>query len=68
MIRNSGLCLLLFASMGCAQLPSDEVIRGILKQRVDDYHQSVGIVVGMIDANGRKVVSYGALEKDIRAR
>jgi hypothetical protein len=54
--------------MGCAQLPSDEVIRGILKQRVDDYHQSVGIVVGMIDANGRKVVSYGALEKDIRAR
>ena len=53
----------MFAAIACAQLPSDDAIRGILKQRVDDYHQSVGIVVGMIDQKGRKVVSYGALEK-----
>jgi CubicO group peptidase (beta-lactamase class C family) len=32
-------------------------------QRVDEFHQSVGIVVGMIGPDGRKVVSYGALEK-----
>ncbi|HTA44764.1 MAG TPA: serine hydrolase, partial [Bryobacteraceae bacterium] len=63
MIRKPGFCLLMFAAIACAQLPSDDAIRGILKQRVDDYHQSVGIVVGMIDQKGRKVVSYGALEK-----
>lgn len=63
MIRRSAFCLLMLAAVASAQLPSDNEIRGILKQRVDDFHQSVGIVVGMIDANGRKVVSYGALEK-----
>ncbi len=44
-------------------IPSDSEIRGILMQRVDEFHQSVGIVVGMIGPDGRKVVSYGALEK-----
>ncbi|MGA3236570.1 MAG: serine hydrolase [Bryobacteraceae bacterium] len=32
-------------------------------QRVGEFHQSVGIVVGMIGPDGRKVVGYGALEK-----
>ncbi len=44
-------------------LPSDEDIRKLLVQRIDDYHQSVGIVAGVIDANGRRIVSYGALAK-----
>lgn len=44
-------------------VPSDSEIHGILVQRIDEFHQSVGIVVGMIGPNGRKVVSYGALEK-----
>src|SRR5216684_7610005 len=44
-------------------IPPDSEIRGILLQRVDEFHQSVGIVVGMIGPDGRKVVSYGALEK-----
>src|SRR5580698_8620594 len=44
-------------------IPPDSEIRGILRQRVDEFHQSVGIVVGMIGPDGRKVVSYGALEK-----
>lgn len=44
-------------------IPPDSEIRGILMQRVDEFHQSVGIVVGMIGPDGRKVVSYGALEK-----
>jgi D-alanyl-D-alanine-carboxypeptidase/D-alanyl-D-alanine-endopeptidase len=43
--------------------PPDSEIRGILLQRVDEFHQSVGLVVGMIGPDGRKVVSYGALEK-----
>ncbi len=47
----------------CAQsLPSDSEIRGILKDRVDKNKQSVGIVVGMVGPDGRKVISYGALE------
>jgi CubicO group peptidase (beta-lactamase class C family) len=44
--------------------PGDDEIRKILTQRVDEFHQSVGMVVGTIDPNGRRVVSYGALEKD----
>ena len=44
-------------------VPSDAEIRSILVQRIDEFHQSVGVVVGMIGPNGRKVVSYGALEK-----
>jgi D-alanyl-D-alanine-carboxypeptidase/D-alanyl-D-alanine-endopeptidase len=39
---------------------SDDAIRRVLVQRVDDYHQAVGIVVGVIDAKGRRIVSYGA--------
>src|SRR5689334_22368721 len=45
-------------------LPSDADIRTLLVQRIDDYKQSVGIVVGVIDANGPRIVSYGALAKD----
>jgi len=44
-------------------VPPDSEIRKILVERVDEFHQSVGIVVGMIGPGGRKVVSYGALEK-----
>ena len=44
-------------------LPSDAEIRKILVQRIDEFHQSVGIVAGMIAPNARTVVSYGALEK-----
>src|SRR5580698_11248617 len=51
------------ARQGGSVIPPDSEIRGILRQRVDEFHQSVGIVVGMIGPDGRKVVSYGALEK-----
>ena len=44
-------------------VPSDSEIRGILAKRIDEFHQSVGIVVGVIEPSGRRVVSYGALEK-----
>jgi CubicO group peptidase (beta-lactamase class C family) len=44
-------------------LPADEDIRKLLVQRIDEQHQSVGIVAGVIDAKGRRIVSYGALAK-----
>jgi D-alanyl-D-alanine-carboxypeptidase/D-alanyl-D-alanine-endopeptidase len=43
--------------------PSDADIRQILVDRIDKQKQGVGIVVGVIDAKGRRIVSYGGLEK-----
>ena len=43
--------------------PSDAEIRDILAQRIDAMHRSVGIVVGVVDANGRRVVAYGHLNQ-----
>jgi serine-type D-Ala-D-Ala carboxypeptidase/endopeptidase len=41
-------------------LSTDE-IREILRRRVDHQRQAVGIVVGVIEPNGRRVVAYGNL-------
>src|SRR6476659_7663212 len=41
-------------------LGSDE-IREILVERIDQQKQAVGIVVGVIEPNGRRVVAYGNL-------
>jgi CubicO group peptidase (beta-lactamase class C family) len=40
-------------------IPPDPEIRRILEQRVDVEKQSLGIVVGVIDTNGRRIVPYG---------
>src|SRR5262245_29617495 len=45
-------------------IPSDEEIRRMLVQRIDESRQSVGIVVGIIEPQGRRIISYGALAKD----
>src|SRR5579863_7457064 len=47
-----------------AQVPSDAEIRKILADRVGAENAGVGIVVGVIDANGRRVVAYGSLAKN----
>jgi serine-type D-Ala-D-Ala carboxypeptidase/endopeptidase len=39
--------------------PPDSQIRQILANRIDVEQQSVGIVVGIIDRHGRRIVSYG---------
>lgn len=44
-------------------IPSDAEIRQILVKRIDQEHRGVGIVVGLIDAHGRRIVAYGASEK-----
>jgi D-alanyl-D-alanine-carboxypeptidase/D-alanyl-D-alanine-endopeptidase len=53
-------------TMTAAAAPSDAEIRRILAERIDVQKQGVGIVVGVIDPRGRRVVAYGALEKGDR--
>jgi CubicO group peptidase (beta-lactamase class C family) len=54
------------ATAGFAQtlLPPDSVIQSILVERIDKQHQSVGIVVGLVDPTGRRIISHGALAKN----
>lgn len=40
-------------------LPSDGDIRRILAERVDAQGKGVGIIVGVIEPGGRRVISYG---------
>src|SRR5580700_6544253 len=42
-------------------VPSTHEIREILVRRIDEQKQAVGIVVGVIEPNGRRVVAYGKL-------
>jgi CubicO group peptidase (beta-lactamase class C family) len=59
--------LLIFAAALRGQVPTDSVIREILADRIDTLHQNVGIVVGIVDGNGRRFVSYGSFSvKDPR--
>lgn len=44
-------------------LPPDSEIRQILASRVGAENLGAGIVVGVIDAKGRRVVAYGSLAK-----
>src|SRR5438094_744345 len=43
--------------------PADAEIRKILVDRVDMQHQGVGIVVGVVAPSGRRIVSYGNLDR-----
>src|SRR5262245_38699556 len=45
-------------------LLSNDEIREILVKRVDHQKQAVGIVAGIIEPNGRRVVAYGKLAHD----
>jgi len=51
------------ASAPPSALPSDAEIRKILVDRIDVQHQGVGIVIGVIGPEGRRVIAYGSLEK-----
>jgi len=55
-----GLCCLLLAASALLAAPQNsEAIRKILASRIDEHKRSVGIVVGLIDGSGKRVVSYG---------
>jgi D-alanyl-D-alanine-carboxypeptidase/D-alanyl-D-alanine-endopeptidase len=43
----------------CAELASDDEIRGILQDRIDTARQSVGIVTCSFDSGSQKIVAYG---------
>jgi D-alanyl-D-alanine-carboxypeptidase/D-alanyl-D-alanine-endopeptidase len=44
-------------------IPPDSEIRQILADRIDKDRQSVGVVIGVIEPAGRRVVAYGSLDK-----
>lgn len=41
-------------------LPTEEEIGRILTRRIDEERQSIGMVVGLVSANGRRVTAQGA--------
>src|SRR5213075_2305597 len=47
-----------------APIAGDAEIRGMLAERIDVQQQGVGIVVGVIEPSGRRVVSYGTFGRD----
>ncbi len=47
-----------------AQAPPDAEIRKILADRVGAENRGIGMVVGVIDLNGRRVVAYGSPAKN----
>jgi D-alanyl-D-alanine-carboxypeptidase/D-alanyl-D-alanine-endopeptidase len=56
--------VLIFSSaIVLSQVPSNVEIRNILADRIGDEKAGLAIVVGVIDANGRRVVAYGSLAK-----
>jgi CubicO group peptidase (beta-lactamase class C family) len=44
-------------------VPPDSEIRKILTDRIDTQKQGVGIVVGVVEPKGRRIVSYGKLDQ-----
>ena len=50
-------------SVPASPIPPDAEIRRILAERVDNQ-QSVGIMVGVIETAGRRVIAYGSLAKN----
>lgn len=58
------LVVTLVGGLRADPFPSDEAIRSILRARVDTFKQSVGMVVGLIDENGTRVIGYGRSHTD----
>jgi CubicO group peptidase (beta-lactamase class C family) len=64
-----GVLLSLFAVSTVAApgaLPSDVEVKKILADRIDAQGEGVGIVVGLIDPDGRRIVAHGTLDRDDR--
>ncbi|HTX39758.1 MAG TPA: serine hydrolase [Bryobacteraceae bacterium] len=56
--------IILACAAAFAQAPSDAEISKILAGRVGAENLGIGMVAGVIDAHGRRVVAYGSLAKD----
>jgi serine-type D-Ala-D-Ala carboxypeptidase/endopeptidase len=58
------LALTLLSQYAFAQsIAPDSEIRKILVDRIDTYQRNVGIVVGVIEPEGRRIVAYGRMDK-----
>lgn len=55
-------------TLSARRLPSDDAIRTILADRIDREGDGVGIVVGVIDAGGPRLVAHGHLRRDGRRK
>lgn len=60
----SVLALALIAATATADAITTAEIQKILADRIDSQRQSVGIVVGVIEPSGRRIVSYGSMDRD----
>jgi D-alanyl-D-alanine-carboxypeptidase/D-alanyl-D-alanine-endopeptidase len=60
--------LVLYCASTFTQIPSDAEIHKILVDRVGAENLGIGIVVGVIDSNGRRVIAYGSLAKNDNRR
>ena len=58
------VAIALLATLALAQPPADSEIRKILADRIGPEDLGIGMVVGVIDARGRRIVSYGSLAKN----
>jgi CubicO group peptidase (beta-lactamase class C family) len=47
-------------------LPSDDEVRKILADRIDAQKQGVNMVVGLVDASGRRIIGHGTFGSDKR--
>ena len=61
--------LLICISCLSAQLPvraevTDDEVKNILQDRIDRAKRGVGIVVGLVDEKGARVITYGTASKD----
>src|SRR5437016_467309 len=62
--RRSAIAISIFATFstsfaGTQSVPPDDEIRKILAERVGENEKAVGIVVGIIDPQGRRIIPYG---------
>lgn len=60
--------LVLWSATASTQVPSDAEIRRILAERVYRENLGIGIVVGVIDANGRRVFAFGSYSRSDHRR
>jgi len=60
------LSVMLSAAMftRAAENPTDDEIRAILRERIDTAKKGVGVVVGIIDEKGTRIVGYGWTDND----
>jgi serine-type D-Ala-D-Ala carboxypeptidase/endopeptidase len=63
-----GVAWIFSCATAFSQFPGDAEIRKMLADQVGGENTGTGIVAGVIDANGRRVIAYGRLARDDQRR